>query len=203
MPAAPDDAHWPRFNAAQGDRPPRPLLVEALGLAGPGDGRAAIDLGCGAGVETRALLDAGWEVTAIDGAPTTQEHVLATTGGAGAGRLTIRTCEFASLDGLPDADLVYAGYSLPFAAPGAFAAVWQMVRSCLRPGGWFVGNFFGDHDSWAGVREGTFLPREQALRLLEGLEVVRFEEEDEDGQAFSGPKHWHVFDVIARRPDGD
>jgi hypothetical protein len=31
------------------------------------------------------------------------------------------------------------------------------------------------------------------------MEVVSFNEEDEDGQADSGPKHWHVFDVIARR----
>jgi len=30
------------------------------------------------------------------------------------------------------------------------------------------------------------------------MDVVSFNEEDEDGQADSGPKHWHVFDVIAR-----
>ncbi|KZM36758.1 hypothetical protein OJAG_05270 [Oerskovia enterophila] len=32
------------------------------------------------------------------------------------------------------------------------------------------------------------------------LDVVAFREEDEDGPSFSGPKHWHVFDVIARAP---
>jgi hypothetical protein len=25
-------------------------------------------------------------------------------------------------------------------------------------------------------------------------------EEERDGEAFSGPKHWHVFNVVARRP---
>jgi hypothetical protein len=27
------------------------------------------------------------------------------------------------------------------------------------------------------------------------------QETEEDGQAFSGPKHWHVFNVIGRRLD--
>lgn len=36
--------------------------------------------------------------------------------------------------------------------------------------------------------------------LFEGLEIMSFNEEDEDGQADSGPKHWPVFDVIARQP---
>ena len=26
-------------------------------------------------------------------------------------------------------------------------------------------------------------------------------EEDEDGSACNGPKHWHVFHVVARAPD--
>ena len=29
------------------------------------------------------------------------------------------------------------------------------------------------------------------------MDVRVFDERDEDGQAVSGPKHWHVFDVIA------
>ena len=195
-----DMSHWARYNAAQRSRPPRALCLEAIRLAGPGRGREAIDLGCGAGVETRALLDAGWDVTAIDGAATTEEHVRAATVGIGAGQLTIRTSRFSGLTELPGADLVYAGYSLPFADPPAFAALWAMVRSCLRPGGWFAGNFFGERDSWAGTLDGTFLTREQTHSLFTGMDVLRFDEEDADGQAFSGPKRWHVFDVVARRP---
>ena len=200
MPVARDDAHWSTYNAAQRTRPPRALCLEAIRLAGPGAGREAIDLGCGAGVETRALLDAGWSVTAIDGAASTEEHVLAATDGAAPGRLTIRTAGFSTLTELPGADLVYAGYSLPFVDPRAFATLWSTVRSSLRPGGWFAGNLFGDRDSWADTLDGTFLTRLQARSLFAGLDVVRFEEEDADGRAFSGPKHWHVFDVIARRP---
>lgn len=45
----------------------------------------------------------------------------------------------------------------------------------------------------------TFLDREAVDRLVEGLDVVEILEEDADGNAFSGAKHWHIFDVIARR----
>jgi hypothetical protein len=46
----------------------------------------------------------------------------------------------------------------------------------------------------------TFHTRAQALGLLDGLELERFDEVDEDGKTATGePKHWHVFHVIARR----
>ena len=36
--------------------------------------------------------------------------------------------------------------------------------------------------------------------LVDGLELLALDEEDRDGDSFLGPKHWHVFDVIARQP---
>ncbi|MGO3293883.1 MAG: hypothetical protein ACTIMB_14405 [Brachybacterium alimentarium] len=36
--------------------------------------------------------------------------------------------------------------------------------------------------------------------LLYGLEILELTEEERDGRSFSGPKHWHTFRVIARRP---
>ena len=35
--------------------------------------------------------------------------------------------------------------------------------------------------------------------LVDGLELLTLDEEDQDGNSFLGPKHWHIFDVIARR----
>jgi hypothetical protein len=29
------------------------------------------------------------------------------------------------------------------------------------------------------------------------MSLAYWDEQDEDGTAFSGPKHWHVFDLIA------
>ena len=46
----------------------------------------------------------------------------------------------------------------------------------------------------------TFHSADQARALLDGLEIVHWDEEDADGTAYTGPKHWHVFHVVARRP---
>ncbi|MEK8226071.1 hypothetical protein NKG05_08320 [Oerskovia sp. M15] len=88
----------------------------------------------------------------------------------------------------------------PYARPDDFSRVWAAVRRGLQPRAWLAVNLFGVDDSFAGTIDGTFLTRDEAEALFDGLDLVAFREENEDGPAFSGPKHWHVFDVIARAP---
>jgi hypothetical protein len=45
----------------------------------------------------------------------------------------------------------------------------------------------------------TFHRLETVKTLLHGFVLEHFQEVDEAGQALSGPKHWHVFNVIARK----
>jgi hypothetical protein len=45
----------------------------------------------------------------------------------------------------------------------------------------------------------TFHTREQLEGLFTGFDVHVFREQDEDGPAVSGPKHWHMFHVIATK----
>ena len=44
----------------------------------------------------------------------------------------------------------------------------------------------------------TFLGESDVRALFDGLQIVSLDEEDQDGDSFSGPKHWHVFDIVAR-----
>jgi hypothetical protein len=46
----------------------------------------------------------------------------------------------------------------------------------------------------------TFCARHQVEVLLDGLDILRLEETERDGRAFSGPKHRHTFDILARKP---
>jgi hypothetical protein len=46
----------------------------------------------------------------------------------------------------------------------------------------------------------TFHSSRDVQALLAGLEVLRLDETERDGQAFRGPKHWHTYDILARSP---
>src|SRR5579863_6819789 len=58
---------WDRFYGFTQTSPPWPLLMRAAALA-PKHGRA-LDLGAGAGRDTRYLLEQGFDVTAVDAEP--------------------------------------------------------------------------------------------------------------------------------------
>ena len=199
----PPGTDWAAYYRSTLGREPRPLFmkgmaaVEAAGVA-PGQ---AIEVGFGDGRETLALLEAGWRVLAIDPAPAAAEVLQSQVPAHVAGRLEIRSVPAEDADLVPF-DLLYAGYSLPFLGADAFDRFWNAARDRLRPGGILVVNFFGPRDSWAGREGMRFIDIDAVRRLVDGLELLALEEEDQDGNSFLGPKHWHVFDVIARRPPG-
>ncbi len=192
----PDEATWERFYAATRDEPAWPRLVRAAAMFDtPGD---ALDVGAGAGRDTRHLLEHGWRVTAVD----SSEHSLpALKRLAPLGDL--RVVRSAAQDFVPDRyDLVNAQFSLPFVTPSLFQSTVRRLQGSVRPGGVMAATFFGPHDEWSSPgTELTFLTRAQVEALFEGWELVELTEVDEDGStATGGPKHWHVFHVIARRP---
>jgi len=200
-PETQDEVDWAAYYRHTLGREPRPLFAKgtaALAAAGAGPGQA-IEVGYGDGTETLALLEAGWRVVAIDAAPPAAEVLRSRVPGEVADRLEIRTASAHETD-LPPFDLLYSGYALSFLDPGAFRRFWTAVRARLKPGGHLVVNIFGVRDTWAGEPDMTFLDLDAVHRLLDGLEIVALDEEDADGDSFSGPKHWHVFDIVARRP---
>jgi tellurite methyltransferase len=92
-------------------------------------------------------------------------------------------------------------HSLPFCDPVAFPVVWSRLRAALEPGGTLVLTLFGDRDEWAGTKGMTFLTRAELEAVLAGLDVITLDEVDEDGRtAFGTTKHWHIWEVVARRP---
>ncbi|WP_022900460.1 class I SAM-dependent methyltransferase [Humibacter albus] len=204
---------WSGFYAHQTGRAVRPTFSAALEAAAEAaDGarfgasgdekRTAVDLGCGDGLESRTLLADGWRVLAIDADPNVVQRVTADVPEGEQERLTVRQASFADVaeTPLPDADLVYAGFALPFCTPEVFEKLWSNIRSALQPGGVFAGQLFGPHDDFAAWEETNTHGRADVDRLLDGLEVLQLHEEDRDGTSFAGPKHWHVFHIVARRP---
>ena len=188
---------WDGYFEARADRPPRPLLLDAMELFDrPG---RAIDLGAGGGIDTRYLLDRGWSVIAIDNSPDAVRRLSELTPAAD-GRLQIRQADLTGDLGLEPVDLVHAGFSLPFCPPDRFAALWQQVEAALPTGGVLAAQLFGDRDSWAaGYDDMTFHTDSDVDVMFRGWEVLSLEVADHDGSSYVGLKHWHVFHVLARR----
>ncbi|MGI5187134.1 methyltransferase domain-containing protein [Promicromonospora sp. CA-289599] len=196
-----DLAHWNAYNTVQGTRPVRALCQRVLALAGPGTRRIAVDLGAGAGIETAAMLTAGWRVTAIEPAADT---ALTAVPDSDRPALAHRPSFVQDALPLPHADLVHASYALPFVPVADFDRVWKAVREALLPGGYLAVTLFGPNDAWAqdpSIAPGrlTFHSRADVERLLDGLDVVDLDEKDREDRTTRGTKHWHVFEAIARR----
>ena len=187
------------YYESRAGRPVRDLFVRAMdrfGNAWPG--AVAVDLGCGDGTETTALLGAGFTVAAMDSSPEAIRRTTARAGSNG-GRLTATEAELQTY-AVPRADLVYAGFSLPFCPPADFPALWTRIRAALRPGAVLAVTLLGERDSWADNPGLTVVTAQRVDELFAGLDQVDVVEEENDREAYSGPKHWHLFDVVARQP---
>jgi SAM-dependent methyltransferase len=190
---------WTGYYDAQQAREPRELLLQVLGsFEREQRVGTAVDLGCGDGTDSVALLSRGWEVLSIDAQEEAIRRVRERIPEELAPRATTVVSPMESAH-LPAADLIFASFSLPFCPPQAFPDLWMRIRTALRPGGRFAGELFGDRDTWASDPSMTFHDVDAARERFDGMDVESFVEEEEDGEAFSGPKHWHVFHAIARR----
>ncbi|WP_323165529.1 class I SAM-dependent methyltransferase [Pseudomonas bubulae] len=192
---------WKTYYEHHRDRPASSLLYTALGLASPQtNSRKDVDLGCGSGNETRALLQAGWDVLALDQELAAIEMVHAIGQDHPGAKLEITIQRFESIETFPPSSLIHAGMALPFCHPDYFEKFWSIVMSALLPGGFFVGQLFGEKDDWASDAARTFHSELEARALFRGLSLKAFEVHEYDGRSMRGTKHRHRFDVIAQKP---
>jgi len=140
-------ADWPGYCESSAGCEPRPLLLAACGELGPGQGRQAIDLGCGEGTDTLELLARGWSVLAVDAQPAGLALPRARIPPSAAEGAGVLCASFAEAN-LPRAYLIHAGFSLPFCPPQEFPALWTRIRRALAPGEIFAGQLFGTHDTF-------------------------------------------------------
>lgn len=202
------DRDFSRYNAAQAERPVRPLARSAVSwvLEGSfaawqvpdaleaGSGPVALELGSGIGVEARFLAENGFEVHSYDADPSVAGALASL---ARSLPITHTTADIAQIEAFPAADLVVSCATLSFVRRDAFSALWGRIVDSLRSRGILAVDFFGDRDDWAGT-DGTFLSRAEVEQLLRWTEVLELVEDEREGQSFSGPKHWHTYRVIAR-----
>ena len=198
------DPDWPAYYAVTVARPPWPTVLDAIRRFESEDGpsapaRFAVDLGCGAGRDARALLRSGWRVVAIDRETEAVEALLAATPTMDRSLLETRVSDLASVD-IPACDLVNASLSLPFLAPDDYDRVWQRLIDAIGPGGRFAGMLFGDRDESAADPSMTCPSPERIRSFLDDFEIESWSEKEEDGRTALGEAHhFHLIEVVARR----
>jgi len=215
---------WPEYFRCVEGQPARDTCLRALDLfdresattdAAPT--RFAIDLACGEGRDTRAIISRpGWRVIAVDGFASAFDSLRARTT---IDQLRRIDCILLRLEEVP-AQLVLsaaaetvgihfinASFALPFCNPAALPTLWSWIVQRLNRGGRFAGQFFGDRDDWATVRPESHFTRKQvedhfarSAANPRGFEFEHFEEVEKDGSdAMGGTKHHHVFHIVARK----
>ncbi len=166
------------------------------------ENKHALDLGSGTGIDTFALLEAGFKVTAIDKETEGLTHLYNSIPNDLKKHFKTLVLNFNRITTLPEAQLINASFSLPFCSPTHFESLWQAIVQALPAKAFFCGHFFGPKDSWNTQKNShmTFHSNIEIAKLLENFDVIVNKEIAEEGKTISGtPKYWHVFHVVARK----
>jgi len=187
---------WQPYLQKSLHKPSNPVIGAAAKLNQSGLNRA-VDVGCGAGNDSAALLDLGYQVAAYDGSA--EAVRICTERFASEAGFCIEQARFESYD-YPKAGLVIAFSSLFFCEPKWFDLAWAKLSSAIEPGGVFVGHFLGPEDDWAqGYRLPTCpLSQARVLSLFDGFSIHTYKEQNEIGTTRLGfDKHWHTHQILA------
>jgi len=191
---------WDAYFSAMATMPLHPLVEASRPYL---TGGLAIDLGCGAGQAAEFFAENGYRVLAVDLDPRAIDLTIARCADlpVQVDLADIREAEF------QPCDLVHCGFVLFFLSTPEIEALFERVRTSIRPGGLFLGQFLGPNDTWVNPQPGSpidspLTPHTQGEieDLLSGFELLHHEEVERDGAtAWGERKHWHVTHVIARR----
>lgn len=172
-----------------------PLLIYAESLLN--NKFTALDIGCGAGRDTRYLIDRGYAVTAVDINPEISKYLDSIPH---KDKLKIVISPIEEF-GFEKYDLVSAQWSLPFVDPGKFDQTIHKIKESINKDGMFVGQLFGVNDEWNTLgKRMKFVTKNEVREIFKGMELIRIREEKREGVLPSGiKKRWHLFHVVARK----
>ena len=159
----------------------------------------AIDLGCGQGNDVIFLIKNGWNVLGID-RENVEERIRKRLDENEQLKFKFELQNFEELKRYKT-DLVIANFSLSFCNNKKFGSTWNTIQESISAGGYFVGNFLGDKDSWTKTKsEMTFFSREDVDMLFNKFYIIDFNEIEVDKKtALGNEKHWHFFNIIAKK----
>ena len=144
-------------------------------------GGRILDLGCGSGRDSRAFLERGYEVVAVDGS-----RELAKIAGAYIGQKVI-VADFREFEPEGTFDGIWACASLLHLLREEIAAVMRRMAAHLAEGGCFYASFkYGEFQGERNGRYFTDMTEESFRELLEGVPGLAIEEYFSSGDVRAG-----------------
>ena len=124
-------------------------------------GAAILELGCGAGADTKEILARGFDVTPTDGSPEMAEIASRHLG------RPVKTLLFHDLDSVAAYDGVWANACLLHVPRDQLAGVLALIHRALKPGGTFYASYkTGDGDGRDTLDRYYNYPTEDWLRAI-------------------------------------
>lgn len=102
----------------------------------------------------------------------------------------VRDADF-DFSSVKDCELIMASFVLPFYSPKQFPGFMRDIKNCLKPGGYFIGNFLGpDTTLFQNTqKEVTYLTKNQVVDLFEGFKIIALKESREPHEKLKGVEH--------------
>lgn len=159
----------------------------------------AIDLGCGSGNETVYIIKNGIKVLAID-RQLNQDFILNRLSDNEKKMISFKESSFEDVE-LPKTKLITAFFSIPFCNPNNFDELWTKIYNSIEDNGYFVGQLFGDRDTWNVVESINTFSIDKVKEYLKNYNIIKLEEIEYVRE--SDNKKWHFYDIIAQKKIGD
>lgn len=195
---------WKKYYQEKLSQPPRQFVIDALAqIPKTQEQQIALDLGSGIGHETLLLLKNGFRVIAIDSQESAFKIMLERPDFKNyKPYLTTIIKSFEKLDfaAIPPLDAIIASFSLPFVRPEHFDFVFSKAIDKLKPGGYFIGNFFDpgfDVFKQSDRKNMTFHTKDQVVDLFKNFKIISFKEIKTPAK--EAGKTDHTYEVFARK----
>lgn len=195
-------SHDNKYQENTKNKEPGELAIRLINYIPPSS--TVLDLGAGAGVDSRYFVDNGHYVTAIDRETAVISEIIESPDSLHAGKINVIQDDFYHMN-LPICDVIYANYSLPFCETAKFPDQWLKLESQIKIGAIIAFVFFGKNDDWNNNTDKyTFHSTEDVLSLLKNYEIMHLVEKEYDGKSMRPngeivQKHWNVIEVIAKK----
>ncbi len=189
---------WSEYLENTKNRKPTPLLIAALSEI-PRNG-VALDIGIGAGVDTRAIAAHGLIVDAVDPSPEVVAYIPAHSDGLPIHVFQTGIENFSIIEN--QYDLIFAWYSLPFIKnEEKYMTVLERIRSGLKNEGHFLASVFGEDEPYVKESGLTRIKKEKLVEIFKDFEIKTIKEiKDTHADAAGNIKDWHRIVIHARKP---